>query len=160
MPSPTGSRRFLLFLLLAAIALFLYVASPFAKPILVAATITAVLAPWHARLTAALGGRRAVSAALLTGGVLVAIVGPLAFLASTLVIQVVAGVRWLRDAIASEGMAGLVARLPEPLRDLAERVNADIPALLDQARSALATTESAAAVGGILSATGSLVAKT
>jgi predicted PurR-regulated permease PerM len=160
MPPPPASRRFLLFLTVASIALFLWVAWPFASPLLVAATIAAVLHPLHLRLTAAFKGREGLSAAVVTLGTFLAIVGPLAYFASTLIRQVVAGVRWLREALASEGVAGLVEELPEPLRDVARRLNADIPAMLEQLRDALSLGGGAAALGGVLSATGAFVAKT
>jgi predicted PurR-regulated permease PerM len=160
MPPPPASRRFLLFLTVASIALFIWVAWPFASPLLVAATIAAVLHPLHLRLTAAFKGREGLSAAVVTLGTFLAIVGPLAYFASTLIRQVVAGVRWLREALASEGVAGLVEELPEPLRDVARRLNADIPAMLEQLRDALSLGGGAAALGGVLSATGAFVAKT
>lgn len=157
MAHPTTTRRFELLLLVAALALFLYVASPFAKPVLVAATVAAILQPAHDRLTAALRGRRAASAALLSAGVVVAIVGPLAYFVTTLVRQVVAGVRWVRAALESEGVAGLVGRLPEPLRELATQVTADMPRAIERAREAFEGIGGAAAVGGFISATGTLV---
>jgi predicted PurR-regulated permease PerM len=158
MTSPSASRRFLLFLLLAATGLFLYVAAPFAKPILVAATLAAVLRPWHVRLTAALRGRRGASAGILTVGVLAALLGPLGFVASTVIGQLVEGARWLRGALASEGVTGLLARLPAPLQDVAGRLDEEIPRLVEHARGTLAAGGGAAAVGGILTATGAFVA--
>jgi predicted PurR-regulated permease PerM len=160
MPPLQASRRFRLFLTLASIALFAWVAWPFASPLLVAATLAAVLQPLHVRLTSAFKGRQGLSAAVVTLGTFLAIVGPLAYFASTLVRQVVAGVRWLREALASEGVAGLMDDLPEPLRDVAVRLNADIPAVLEQIREALPLGGGAAALGGVLSATGAFVAKT
>jgi predicted PurR-regulated permease PerM len=160
MAPPPASRRFLLFLTLASIALFAWVAWPFASPLLVAATLAAALQPLHLRLTAAFKGRQGLSAGLLTLGAFLAIVGPLAYFASTLVRQVVQGARWLREGLASEGVAGLVSELPEPLRDVAQRVNADVPAVIERLREALPLGGGAAALGGVLSATGALVAKT
>lgn len=160
MADPTTTRRFQLLLLAAALALFLYVASPFAKPILVAATLAAVLQPAHQRLTAALRGRRSVSAGLLSAGVVVAIAGPLAYAVTAVVQQVIAGVRWVRAAVESEGIAGLVGRLPEPLRDFAARVAADVPGALERVRPAFEGLGGAAAVGGVLSATGALIVNT
>lgn len=160
MAHPTTTRRFQLLLLVAALALFLYVASPFAKPILVAATIAAVLQPAHGRLTAALGGRRAVSAGLLSAGVVAGIIGPVAYLVSAIVRQVVAGVRWVRAALESEGVGGLVGRLPEPLREFATELTADVPRALERARKAFEGVGGAAAVGGFISATGTLVVNT
>ncbi len=160
MAHTTTTRRFEFLLLVTAVVLFLYVASPFAKPVLVAATIAAVLQPAHDRLTAALRGRRAASAGLLSAGVVVAILGPVAFLVTVLVRQVIAGIRWVRAALESEGVAGLVGRLPEPLRDLVTQLTADMPRAMDRAREAFEGVGGAAAVGGIISATGALVVNT
>jgi predicted PurR-regulated permease PerM len=160
MAHPTITRRFQLLLLLAALALFLYVASPFAKPVLVAATIAAVLQPAHGRLTRALRGRRSVSAGLLSAGVVVGIIGPVAYFVTALVRQVVAGVRWVRAALESEGIAGLVERLPAPLQKPAAALTADMPRALERAREAFEGIGGPAAVGGFISATGALVVNT
>jgi predicted PurR-regulated permease PerM len=160
MAQSTTTRRFQLLLLLAALALFLYVASPFAKPVLVAATFAAVLEPVHARLTGALRGRRSTSAALLSAGVVAGILGPIAYLLTVLVRQVVAGVRWVRAALESEGVAGLVERLPDALQGPAAELTADMPLALERAREAFEGIGGAAAVGGIISATGHLVVNT
>jgi predicted PurR-regulated permease PerM len=66
-------------------------------------------------------------------------------------------VRWLRAALQSEGVAGLVERLPEALQGPAAAVTADMPRALEQAREAFEGVGGAAAVGGFLSATGALV---
>jgi len=160
MAHPTTTRRFKLLLLAAALILFVYVASPFAKPALVAATLAAVLQPAHARLGAALRGRRAASAGILSAGVVLAIVGPLAFLVTSVVRQVVSGVRWVRAALESEGVAGLIAKLPEAMRQPATELTADMPAVLEQAKQAFEGVGGAAAVGGVISATGALVVNT
>jgi predicted PurR-regulated permease PerM len=160
MAHPTTTRRFQLVLLVASLALFVYVASPFAKPFLVAATIAAVLQPVHDRLTAALRGRRGAAAGLVSVGVVAGILGPVAFLVAAVVRQVLDGVRWVRAALASEGVAGLVERLPEPLRRPAAEVTADMPRALERAREAFEGIGGAAAVGGVISATGALVVNT
>lgn len=151
------ASRFFLVLLLLAIGAFLYVASPFAKPVLVALTFAAVLNPVHRWLTERLRGRRSLSAALVAAGLLVAIVGPLAYFGTVLLQQGLAGVRWLREALASEGVAGLIEHLPESLQGAAQRIAADLPAHLDRLKALATQAGSASAVGGILSATGGLL---
>lgn len=160
MATRSTTRRFQLLLVLSAVALFLYVSSPFVKPILIAATIAAILQPAHQRLTAALGGRRAVSAGLLSAGFVVAIAGPLAFFITAVVQQVIAGVRWARGAVESGELAALVAHLPAPLRGPAAEMTADVPRALERAREAFEGLGGAAAVGGVISATGSIVVNT
>lgn len=151
------SSRFFLVLLLLSIAAFLYVASPFAKPVLVALTFAAVLNPIHAWLTARLKGRRSLSAAIVALGLLLAIVGPVAYFGTVALHQILSGARWLREALASDGVAGLVERLPESLQGIAARVAGDLPELLDRVKAFAAQAGSASALGGILSATGGLV---
>jgi predicted PurR-regulated permease PerM len=160
MAHPTTTRRFKLLLLIVALALIAYVASPFAKPVLVAATLAAVLEPAHERLTAALRGRRAWSAGVLSAGVVVGILGPVAFLVTAVVREVVAGVRWVRAALESEGIAGLLAHLPEPLQGPASDLVGDMPRIVERAKEAFDGIGGAAAVGGILSATGALILHT
>jgi predicted PurR-regulated permease PerM len=65
-------------------------------------------------------------------------------------------VRWLREALASEGVAGLVRRLPDWLEDLARRALANVP---DPSRrlqelAGAQGGQAAAVVGGLLAATG------
>jgi len=92
--------------------------------------------------------------------VVLAIVGPLAFLVTSVVRQVVSGVRWVRAALESEGVAGLIAKLPEAMRQPATELTADMPAVLEQAKQAFEGVGGAAAVGGVISATGALVVNT
>ena len=146
----------LVILAVLAVILLVYVALPFATPLFVAAVLAGALAPWQTWLAARLGGRPHVAAGLLTAGVLVAVVGPLTGLGAVIVPQVVAGVAWLRQALLSEGMAGLVARLPESVRPIAEHVKDAIPDSLQRVQD-LATAQggkAAAVLGNFLSATG------
>lgn len=160
MAHPTITRRFQLLLLVGGLILFVYIASPFAKPIIVAATLAAVLQPAHGRLTRALRGRRSLSAGVLSLAVVVGIIGPAAYAVTAIVRQVVAGARWVRAAIESEGVAGLVQRLPEPMRQPVSDLTADMPRALERAKDAFEGVGGAAAVGGFISATGALVVNT
>jgi len=146
----------LVILAVLAVVLLVDVALPFATPLFIAAVLAGALAPLQARLAALLGGRPQVAAALLTLGVLVAVVGPLSALGAVLVPQVVAGVAWLRQALQSEGMAGLVERLPESLRPYAEQVQKAIPDSLERAQEFVTAQggRAAAVVGNVLTATG------
>jgi predicted PurR-regulated permease PerM len=160
MAHPATTRRFQLLLVISALALFLYVAFPFVKPILIAATIAAILQPAHERVTAALGGRRAASAGVLSAGVVVAIVGPLAFFVTAVVRQVVAGVRWARAAVENGQLSKLIELLPGPVRGPASELTADMPRVLESAREAFEGLGGAAAVGGFITATGALFVNT
>ena len=153
------SHAVLVILALLALVLLTLIAAPFATSLFLAAVLAGAFAPWNARLAAALGGRRGTAAGVLTGAVLVAAVGPLSALGAVLVPQISAGFAWLRQAIRSDGLDGLVAKLPAPLQPLAERVLADLPASLDRLQE-VATAEggrAAAVLGNVLSATGSFL---
>ncbi len=157
-PSRTA-RAVLVVLAILAIALLVTIGWPFATPLFVAAVLAGALASWMERLSALFGGRRAPAAALLTLGVLVAVVGPLSALGAVLVPQMVSGFQWIRTALLSEGLAGLVRRVPEWARPAAEAVQRAIPGALDRLQE-LATAEggrAAAVLGNVLSATGSFV---
>jgi predicted PurR-regulated permease PerM len=153
------ARAVLVILAVLAIALLLVIALPFATPLFVAAVLAGALAPWMEWLSRAFKGRRNAAAALLTAAVLVAVVGPLSGLGAVLVPQMVAGFAWMRAALASEGLAGLVLRVPESLRPIAEQLHRAIPGTLDRLQE-LVTAEggrAASVVGNLLSATGAFV---
>ncbi len=157
-PSST-SRAVLVILALLAIGLLLFVLWPLWTPLFVAAVLAGALMPWLERLAAALGGRRAPAAGLLTAGVLVAVVGPLSGVGAIIVPQMVAGFQWVRAALTSEGLAGLVRRVPEPVRPLAEQLRAALPAGLEHLQEHVTAEggRAAAVLGNVLSATGSFL---
>jgi predicted PurR-regulated permease PerM len=157
---PTRTAR-AVFVLLAvlAVALLLAIALPFATPLFVAAVLAGAFEPWVDHLGAFLGGRRKIAAAVVTLAVLLAVVGPLSGLGAVIVPQIVSGVAWLRSALNSEGVDGLVGRVPSSLRPLAEQIQHAIPGSLDRLQQ-LATVEGGRAAGFLgtaLSATGSFV---
>jgi predicted PurR-regulated permease PerM len=157
-PSSTA-RAVLVILAVLAIALLLAVALPFATPLFVAAVLAGALAPWMDWLSRVLGGRRNAAAGLLTAAVLVAVVGPLSGLGAALVPQMVAAFGWIRGALSSEGLAGLVDRVPESLRPIAEQIHQAIPETLDRLQE-LVTAEggrAASVLGNLLSATGAFL---
>ncbi len=142
-----------------ALALLVLILRPFATSLFVAAVLAGALTPWTTRLAAFFRGRRSVAAGVLTGAVLVAVVGPLSALGAVLVPQIVGGVAWVREALQSKGMAGLVERAPESLRPLAMRVLEAIPSTLASVQEVVTAegTKAAAVLGNLLSATGSLL---
>jgi predicted PurR-regulated permease PerM len=156
------SRVVLSLLLVAAVCIAAAVMSPFAGTLLVAAVLAAALHPATERLARALRGRRKVASFLVTLGVLLAIIVPVAYLATILVVEVASAFTWVRDAVQSAGMAGLIGELPEPVRGWAERLLAQVPSGLDSIEQLAAAQagRAAAAVGGILSATGVVLLKT
>lgn len=153
------ARAVLVLLAILAVALLLYVALPFGTALFLAAVLAGALAPWMEWLSRWLGGRRRIAAGLLTVAVLVAVVGPLSALGAVIVPQVVSGVAWLRSALISEGIAGLVRRVPESLRPIAEQIQSAIPTTLDRLQQVVTAEggRAAAVVGNVVSTTSSIL---
>jgi len=158
-PSDRSARRFLLVLLIASLLVVGYVAWPIATALLIAAVLTVVLAPVQARLSRWLGGRRALSAGILALAVLFLLVGPLLGLATVLVKEAADGVRFIQDTVRSEGVAGLVDKLPKPLDGYARKALESLGDLgqLAQKHAVEQGPRAASAVAAALRATGSLV---
>lgn len=156
MHSEVHARRLLIALVLAALGLTALIIRPFWVGLFAAAVLAAALRPameWLARL---LRGRRSIAAAILALAVLVAVVLPVAGLGAILVNQVVDGIQWLRTEIQSEGVWGLVERLPAPVRNTAHEVLQAVPQQRQQLQRLAGEQggQAAAAVGGALAATG------
>lgn len=150
------ARRLLVFLVLAALALTAAIARPFWVPLFWAAVGAAVLRPAMEWLSRRLGGRRQIAAALLVFGVVALVLVPIATMSTVLVKEILDGIAWVRSTIQSEGVVGLVGRLPGPLQRAAHEVLDAVPEP-QQALQRLAGehgTAAAAAVGGALVATG------
>ncbi len=162
MATAKTARIVLILLMLFALTLVAFIAAPFGTAFFLAAVLSGALQPWMDGLAGFFRGRRSLAAGLLTLGVLLAAVVPLAVLAATAVKEIAGGFQWLREALGAHGMSGLLERLPGPLRQMGARLATDVPQALDQLQ-ALAASEggrAAAAVGGIISATTSAVIQT
>lgn len=159
MPAEVHAQRVLVALVLAAVALVALLALPFWVALFLAAVFAGVLQPWMERLAAGLGGRRQLAALALTLAMLLAVLLPVGGLGAALVQEIVGGVQWLRGALESEGIWGLVHRLPAPGQDLVHRLVAAIPDPQGQLQQ-LAGAEggqAAVVVGALLAATGTAV---
>ncbi len=144
-----------------AIWLVLEIALPFATSIFVAAVVAGALAPVMDRLAAGMKGRKR-AAAVITVAVVVAVLGPMSALAVVLVPQAVQGVAWLRGALQTHALEGLVRRVPEALRPVAERLERELPSSLERLQDIIGA-EGARAAGiaaKFLSATGSILFQT
>jgi predicted PurR-regulated permease PerM len=119
----------------------------------------AALQGWAGALPALLRGRRRLAALLLTAGVLLAVLLPLGGLGAAGTREVLGGIQWVRGALASEGIEGLLRRLPDPVEMLARRLVAAVPDPQSLLRSVAAAGggETAQALGGFLVATGSVL---
>jgi predicted PurR-regulated permease PerM len=161
-PSPIHARRLLIALLLLAVGLTAMVIRPFWVAILFAAVLTATLRRPMEWLARTLRGRRALAAGILTVAVLLAVVLPIAGLGALLVREALDGVQRFREALASEGIWGLVQRLPGPLEDLARKVVQNVPRPQQQLQQVVGeqTGQAAGAVATLLTATGTAAFQT
>jgi predicted PurR-regulated permease PerM len=159
MSSEIHAQRSLVFLVLLAVALVAAIASPFWIPLTLAAVFAAALQGWVDGLSTLLRGRRRLAALVLTLAVLLAVLLPLAGLGAALVREILAGVQWVRDALASEGIEGLIQKLPDAMAGLARRLVAAIPdpKRLLQSVAGAGGGEAAQMLGGFLVATGTAV---
>jgi predicted PurR-regulated permease PerM len=157
--SDLRTRRLLLALLLLALALTAVIVKPFWMALFMAAVLAAGLRGPMEWLARRLGGRRNAAAALLTLGVLLLAILPFAGLGAILVNQVLEGVEWVRRTIQSEGVWGLVERLPAPVQDAAHEVLRAFPQPQQQLQRIAGAQggQAAAAVGGVLAATGTVL---
>jgi predicted PurR-regulated permease PerM len=144
------------------VALSVVVISPFWVAIFFAAVLAAALKPPMNWLTRLLRGRRNLAAAILTVAVLLAVVIPVAGLGAILVTEALEGIQWFRGALASEGIWGLVRRLPGPVEDLAGKLIEAIPRPQQQIQKVVGEQggQAAGAVATVLAATGSAAFQT
>jgi predicted PurR-regulated permease PerM len=146
-------------LALTALALWLawLVVRPFAGVLFTAAVFATVLSPFTGALGRRLGGHRGGAAVLVTLGLLLAVAGPLAAIATTVLGQASDAVAWLARLAREGGLEGFVEHLPEALRPYAASLVARMPhgagEILSAAQGALGG-GTVATVGGVLHATG------
>jgi predicted PurR-regulated permease PerM len=134
---------------------------PFAEAFFFAAVLTGALYPLHRRLSQKLGDRRGMSAGILCFAVVLALLMPVGGIAAFAIKESVHGVRFVSETVRSEGVAGLVEHLPEPVQNGVNALLARMPgqeqeldALLQEQASAQSG-KAARAVTGALAATGS-----
>lgn len=163
MASAQPARRFFFLLLAAATILFALVVRPMASALFLAAVLAGVFWPVNCCLAARMGDRRGVSAALLVLGVVLLLLGPLVAFSAFAIKEGTQGVRYVSQTIRSEGVKGLVDKLPPPLAGWAHRGLQELPSGEEninktvQKQVSAQGGKAAAAVGATLSATSSLV---
>lgn len=153
------AHRFFLLLMAAATVLVALVIRPIATSLLLAATLGAVLAPLHTRLTRRLRGHGAIAAGILVAGVVVVLVGPLLGLAAFLLQEGTAAMTYVSDAARGDGLRELLGKLPDSLERMANQGLArvsNVNQVLERQLSAQGG-KAAAAVWAALSTTGSMV---
>lgn len=166
MASSLTARRVFVALIIASLFLLYLVVRPFAEALFLAAVFAAVLFPLQRRLTRRLRGREGLAASLLVLAVILAVLAPLGSMTAILVKEIADGARYVNQTIRSEGATGLINDLPGPLQNLVRKGIERLPQGeegLDETLKGQVTsqgTKAAAAVGGVLSTTGSLLVQT
>ena len=159
----TPAQRTLFVLLMASLVLVALVLRPLAVALFLAVVLAGAFHPWHARLTRALRGKPKLAAWVILVGVVLVIVGPLFALSAFVVKEGTEATRYITDTIKSEGVEGLVAKLPHPLENAARRALAQLPSggqgvdAIVQQQVAARGGQAAAVLGAAVAATGSLV---
>jgi predicted PurR-regulated permease PerM len=115
----------------AATLLIVAVALPIWRPLLIAAVLAGALAPAYERSVRRLRGHRSLTAALFTTATIVLILIPLAALAMIAVHEATAAIAVVRATLASEGLAGLIAKAPDPIEGWIHRL---LPSEINPAR--------------------------
>lgn len=162
MRADPAARRVLLALTVAALLLSALLLRPFWKAALVAAVLAAVLRPAMEWLAARMRRRRNLAAVLITFALLAAVLIPLATLATVIVAEAIQGVAWLQAALQSEGVAGLVERLPAALRPPTEELLGALPRAQEELQALVGARggQAARAFGGVIAATGGALLQT
>ena len=156
----TASKRALFALVMISIVLLCAVAAPFAKALFLAAVLGGALYPLVGVLTRKLRlKRRSLAAGLTVFAVVLVLLAPLSALAAFAIGEASKAVQFVAETVRSEGMTGLIDRLPDvgrPRGALGHRQVAIETGTLGQTLGTQAG-RAATAVGGALSATGSFL---
>src|SRR5256886_6432857 len=122
--APTSRARRTFWALFAlAVALTLYVISPFRSPLFLAAVLGAAFQPLLARTERLLKGRRRLAGALLTLLVLGAIVAPIASILAFIAQETTAGLTWVRDSLGVQSVGDLsLSRVPPQAQHAIDRI--------------------------------------
>jgi predicted PurR-regulated permease PerM len=120
--SEKSARRVFTALIVLSIVLLALLVRPFAEAFFLAAVLAGALYGVHQRFTRNLRGRHNMSAGLLCFLVIVALLLPLSGLTAFIVTEVADGVKYVNTTLRSEGLTGLVDKLPGPAQSLAQKV--------------------------------------
>jgi len=88
---------------------------PLWRPLLLAAVLAGTLSQLHERLAVAVGGRRSLSATLITVGVMLVLLGPLCLIGAVVVKEAYDAIAFVSHTLKQQGLPGLLARLPNGL---------------------------------------------
>jgi predicted PurR-regulated permease PerM len=129
-----------------------------ATELLLAAVLAALLWPLRQWLSRRMGGRSNLASGILTVGVILLVLGPIAGLVTTVIRDGNDGVKFVSDALHSPDVAAMVDTLPAsaqgPVKSAIAQLPRDLGEVVDQVD--VQGKDAAAAVGAAVAATGSL----
>ncbi len=151
--------RFFLALMVVAIVLVALVLRPVVTELLLAVVLAGMLWPLQERLSRRLRGRRGVAAGILTVGVVMLLLGPVAAMTTLIIRDGADGVAFVSNAAKSDDVAALIDHLPERARDTARDAINEMPSDIGSAAGYLegSETQALSTAKRVASATGSFV---
>jgi predicted PurR-regulated permease PerM len=163
MDSERRAERFFIGLMVACTLLLMAVLYPLWGALFLAAVFAGVLFPAHRRLARALRNHKSVAAGALVLAMVIVIVGPLGGLSAFVIKEGIEGVKFVQETVASEGVVGLVERLPDPTERVAKeglkqlsKESSEWDEMIEK-RIQQQGARAASALGSALSATGSFL---
>jgi predicted PurR-regulated permease PerM len=165
MKSPLAAKRFFLGLLALSTIMLAMVLQPFAEALFMAAVLAGALWKLNQKLSRKLKNRRGIASGVIVAGVILLVLGPIIGLSAFVYREASAGFKFVNVTFQSEGVQGLLGKLPAPLRNLGEKIIEQLPkdeeGALDEESVGKSVTaqggKAAAVVGSAVSATGTLV---
>lgn len=153
-----SAKRFFIVMLLGTLGVIGVVLFKLGPALLLAAVLATVLWPVQQWLSKKFRNRRSIAAGLLVFAVVTLIVTPVIGLSAVVVRQASEGWRYVAETLDEGGVRGLVEELPDPLRGIADKVVDLLPKKMKlQDTMGQQGGKAAAAVGGVVAATGSVL---
>ncbi len=160
-PTPASAARLVYFvLLISSLILVSTIFVPVWKPVVLGAVLAATLIRYYEKFVVRLRGRKSLGAILMTIGVLVFVLMPLAGVLSFLVVQGTQAAKVISDLLnSSHGFEEFIAMLPASVQDSVRTAIEMVPFDLQQLseRAAESGKWAATTVGSVLSVTSSIV---
>jgi predicted PurR-regulated permease PerM len=154
----TTVSRSVVVLLVAATALLAYTMMPIIKELIVAAVLATAVWPAQRSLTARLGGRRGIAAAILTLAITVAGVGAVAAVLIYVVRDGSKGVPLVSEALRSGDVSAFIDRLPGSVQHALHRAIDHVPRDMDELIASLGGDSGAvSSMRNAVTATGAIV---
>lgn len=165
--SERRARRAFAILIALSILLMGALLFPFWEALIMAAVVAGALYPLQIYLQKRLRGRPRLAALSITLALVLLLLVPLGGITAVVARELVDGSRFVAETLKSAGVVGLIDSLPRPLQRLTEKIFDTFPQLEQtletdafEEQVGSQTGKAAAAVGGVVSATGSVLLQT